>query len=55
MDETRHLSNHAVTNLPDPEAINSILEQLEPGDTFDRNYSRDSFKMQSLTDIVCIF
>lgn len=54
MDETRHLSNHAVTNLSDPEAVNSMLEQLEPGDTFDCNYSRNSFKMQSLTDIVCI-
>ena len=38
MDEARHLNNHAATHLSDPEAINSMLEQLEPGDTFDRNY-----------------
>ena len=39
MDEARHLNNHAATHLSDPEVINSILEQLEPGDTFDRNYT----------------
>lgn len=38
IDETRRLSNHAANSLSDPETVYSMLEQLEPGDRFDRNY-----------------